>query len=686
MNLRDSLRFSGQKKTPGAASGYQALMDLVDDGFCIIQFIDGPDGPLSNYIHIESNSGYERHTGISDIVGKSVFDVSPQDGAEWVKIYRVVLETGRPIRFERRFAEVDRYIEVSATLVEPVEKAQVAVLFRDITERKRTEQALRESEQSAVRNARHVARALSAGAILGTWAWELGADRFELDQGFSTAMGLDPALAAEAVTLDLVAEHVHPDDKPALMEAIDRAIEDGVPIAFQFRVRQADGRYHWIETNGRVEECGTRVFAGVLMDLDDRLAILEERDRATAEVFRLNQTLEERVAQQTSKLMAQEEALRQAQKMEAVGQLTGGLAHDFNNLLTAISGSLDLITSRLREGRTEEAARFLEAAQSSAERAATLTQRLLAFSRRQSLLPSATDVPELVRGMEDLIRHSIGPHVTVETCFPEAPWGAMVDANQLENALLNLCLNARDAMPEGGRIGIEVANETIGAGNDALDPGDYLRLSVQDSGTGMTAEQIEKAFDPYFTTKPSGKGTGLGLSMVYGFTRQSGGAAVIRSTIGEGTTVDLYLPRSSSAPVAHAEAHQGAEVLDGSGTTILVVDDEVLVRMVVVEALTDAGFDVVEAGTGAEGLKRLSERPEISVLLTDVGLPGGMTGRVFAAKAREIYRDLKVCFMTGYDEEAASGPALGEADGLLKPFSFDLLVQRIVEMTGTPAS
>lgn len=681
MSLLDTLTRRGRSPGTVPDAGYQALMDLVDDGFCIIEFIDGPSGPQSNYVHVESNSGYERHTGISDIVGKTVFDVSPLDGAEWVKIYHEVLRTGQPIRFERRFAEVDRHIEVSATRVEPASKAQVAVLFRDISARKNTEQALRDSEQRAAQNARHVARALSAGAILGTWVWHLESGRFDLDDGFSAAMGLDPALSRGNMTVEAIMAHVHADDQPAFLEAIERSVSTDVPIAFQFRVCQADGHFHWVETNGRIEESSPRIFAGVLMDLDDRRAILEERDRATAEVFRLNQTLEQRVAEQTSRLMAQEEALRQAQKMEAVGQLTGGLAHDFNNLLTAITGSLDLIALRLNEGRPDEACRFLEAAKSSAGRAATVTQRLLAFSRRQSLQPVPTDLRELVRGMEDLIRHSIGPQIQVETRLDCDAWIAMVDGNQLENALLNLCLNARDAMPDGGAITIELSNKCVRAGDERLAEGAYLALSVRDTGCGMTPAQIEKAFDPYFTTKPSGKGTGLGLSMVYGFARQSGGAAQIESAPGEGTLVQIFLPRSDRELEAAVPQAFTAAARDGTGTTILVVDDEVLVRMVICEALVDAGFAVLEAGTGAEGIDMLARHPEVTLLLTDVGLPGGMTGRAFAAQARQARPDLRLVFMTGYDDEAASGVALGNASVLLKPFEFDTLVRKMIELS-----
>ncbi|AQS48036.1 hybrid sensor histidine kinase/response regulator [Thioclava nitratireducens] len=664
-------------------AGYKALMELIDDGFCVIQFIDGPRGPLSDYVHIEANSGYERHTGIDGIVGKTVFDVAPQDGDEWVKIYGEVLRTGEPLRFEREFVEVGRHIEVSARRVEPASKAQVAVLFRDITDRKQKERELRESQRRAEKNARHVARALSAGAILGTWVWYLDSETFDLDDDFSRSMGLDPARAVEGLTIEQIVVNVHEDDKPGLMAAIDRATQQTSPYAHQFRVRRADGRYHWVEANGRMESQTPRIFAGVLMDLDDRRAILEERDKAAAALSQLNETLEQRVEEQTAKLMQQEEKLRQAQKMEAVGQLTGGLAHDFNNLLTAISGSLEFVAKRLEDGRPEEILRYLEAARSSTERAAGVTQRLLSFSRQQSLMPKPTDVPQLVHGMEDLLRHTIGPHILIRTEHSAAPWPAMVDPNQLESALLNLCINSRDAMPDGGTITISTANEVIQDGHSELQPGNYLRLSVRDTGTGMSAEEISKAFDPYFTTKPSGKGTGLGLSMVYGFARQSGGCATIEADCGVGTTVNIFLPRSTAAiefptaqrPVAEAPAASADH-------SILVVDDEVIVRFVVVEALEEAGFTVYEAGNAADGLALLHEQPGVSVLLTDIGLPGGMTGRELASRAKESREDLKIIFMTGYDEEAATGPAQVDAEVLLKPFDFDEMVHRVKRLSG----
>ena len=315
--------------------------------------------------------------------------------------------------------------------------------------------------------------------------------------------------------------------------------------------------------------------------------------------------------------------------MEAVGQLTGGLAHDFNNLLTGISGSLDLLGLRLRQGRTENLSRYIDAAQEASRRAAALTHRLLAFSRRQTLDPKPTDVDRLVSGMADLIRRTVGPQVSLDIVGRPGTWTALVDPNQLENALLNLAINARDAMPDGGRLIVETANSWIDARNAAardVEPGPYLTLSVTDTGTGMTPDVIARAFDPFFTTKPLGLGTGLGLSMIYGFAKQSGGQVRIHSLPGQGTTVKLFLPRHDGAAV-RAEAPTddlGAMPRAEQGETVLVVDDEPSVRMLVGEVLADLGYTAIEAADGTAGLKILQSDIRIDLLVTDVGLPGGM--------------------------------------------------------------
>jgi signal transduction histidine kinase len=420
---------------------------------------------------------------------------------------------------------------------------------------------------------------------------------------------------------------------------------------------------------------------GAVPDVEQRRKVEEERDRATAQLRALNETLEQRVAERTAELMLTEEQLRQAQKMEAVGQLTGGLAHDFNNLLTVVSGALEMIEKRLAQGRAADAGKYLVSAQSAARRAAALTQRLLAFSRRQTLNPSPTDVNRLIHGMIDLIQRTVGPEIAVQASGPADLWPALVDPSQLENALLNLCLNARDAMPFGGRITIDTANVTLGEdAARALDlaAGPYLLLRVSDTGHGMSEEVIAKAFDPFFTTKPLGQGTGLGLSMIYGFAKQSGGQVLIRSAPGEGACLCLYLPRHAGNAEADKDGAVAAESANGRpGETVLVVDDEAHVRMLVCDMLADLGYRVVEAEDGAGALAALHSSQRIDLLVSDIGLPGAMNGRQVAGAALALRPGLKVLFITGYAEDAVLEPGMAV---LAKPFTVETLARRVRDM------
>jgi signal transduction histidine kinase/CheY-like chemotaxis protein len=390
-----------------------------------------------------------------------------------------------------------------------------------------------------------------------------------------------------------------------------------------------------------------------------------------------------------------EEQLRQAQKMEAVGQLTGGLAHDFNNLLSGISGSLELMNTRRQQGRLDDIDRYLAAAQAAAQRAAALTHRLLAFARRQTLDPKSIDLNRLVAGMDDLIRRTVGPAIRVAIVESAGLWHALVDPNQMENALLNLCINARDAMPNGGRLSIETGNLRFNE-RAALEPdcapGEYVSLCVRDDGAGMAPEVMARAFEPFFTTKPMGEGTGLGLSMIYGFARQSGGRVRIDSTLGHGTAVFVYLPRhrgGADPPEPSATSAPPPKFTRAAaGEVVLVVEDDATVRMLVTDMLHDLGYASIEAEDGVAGLALLRSAERIDLLVTDLGLPGGIDGRQLGREARAHRPDLRILYITGYADltDGARGALDARAGTLSKPFSMQDLAVSIDALPRSAAS
>lgn len=386
-----------------------------------------------------------------------------------------------------------------------------------------------------------------------------------------------------------------------------------------------------------------------------------------------------------------EEALRQSQKMEAIGRLTGGIAHDFNNHLTVISSNIELLQRRMPQG-SEALARLADAAMSGVQRAATLTHRLLAFARQQPLDPEPLDLGRLVTGMSDLLRRTLGEDIAIETVLAGGLWQARVDANQLENVLLNLAVNARDAMPDGGKLTIETANahldDAYAASHTEVAAGQYVMLAVTDTGMGMAPEVIEKAFEPFFTTKPLGQGTGLGLSMVYGFIKQSGGHVAIYSEPGQGSTVKVYVPRfvrPNTKPAAGTDA--GRSRPRGSGETILVVEDDEDVRRASVEALREMGYEVLEAGDAMDGVRLIVDRGDIDLLFTDVGLPGGVNGRALADAARSAQPGLRVLFTTGYTRNAIlhNGVLDQDVHFIAKPFNLTALAAKVREVLDTPA-
>lgn len=451
-------------------------------------------------------------------------------------------------------------------------------------------------------------------------------------------------------------EFVVPDDIPSTADGLQQAASQTDLTGFENRLRTVDGGFRWISWHTAMEE-------GL--------------------VFGYGRDVTEQKANEAA-LAAAEDALRQAQKMEAVGQLTGGIAHDFNNLLTGIIGSLDMMQRKLARGGSPDVQRFVSIATASANRAASLTQRLLAFSRRQSLDPKPVDVNELIHGIEDLIRRSIGESIELKIAAQPDLWQTKCDPNQLESAILNLAINSRDAMPNGGQLAIETGNAWIDRHHANLHRstayGDYVVISVIDTGQGMSQEIASKAFDPFFTTKPIGQGTGLGLSMIYGFAQQSNGFTEIESKEEQGTTVRIFLPRNEDASKRDPPDAGRSDGRSHGEETVLVVEDEIAVRAFVVDVLQELGYRTLEAVDGASGLKILeSNVQDVDLLVTDVGLPGGLNGRQLADAGRVLRPGLKVLFMTGYAFNAPVGnnyldPGMAI---ITKPFASDKLARQV---------
>ncbi len=648
-------RRQAEERLSESEARYRTLFDSIDEGFCVVQFIDGPHGPMSDYVHVEANAAYMRHAGIPDIVGKTARSLLSRSEADaWVAIIRGVLETGQPVRFERVLETTDRYLEVACSRIEPATKRQIAVIFQDISARRLAERRLRELNDSL---ASQVAERTAERDQL----WKLSQDMLARANFEGTMSAVSPAWTqvlgwSEAELLARpYASLMHPEDMPPTLEAIGRMAETHQPARFENRIATRDGGWKHIEWT-------------VAPELDGENFVAIGRDLS------LNKARE-------AELEQARQSLRQSQKMEAVGQLTGGLAHDFNNLLASISGGLQVLKLKLHRGQVAGLERYIEIGESSVRRAASLTQRLLAFSRRQTLDPKPVDINRLIAGMEELVRHSVGPMIELEVLGAHDLWLTKVDPSQLENALLNLCINARDAMmPDGGKLTLVTANEWIDE-RDArgdMPPGQYISLRVSDTGTGMPPEVVARIFDPFYTTKPLGEGTGLGLSMVYGFVRQSGGQVRVRSEPGHGTSMCLYMPRYRGAAQAEATADVSPPS-SGQGETIVLIEDEHALRAIVEEVLREAGYRVLTAQDGPTGLQILNSDTRVDLLVTDVGLPGGLNGRQVADAARLQRPGLKVLFVTGYADTAAvgNGRLAAGMEVITKPFEITALTYKV---------
>jgi PAS domain S-box-containing protein len=748
---------------------WRGIFERLHEGFLLAEAVRDETGRMVDWRYLDVNPGWEALVGIprEQAVGRTVREAIPGIEPEWVSAFVPVIENGESVSFVRDVGKLGRSYEVRAF---PVEKDRFAVLFLEVTGKKRVEEQLKESLRERER------------------AWTVSQDLLAVTNLDGRIERINPAWTAvlgwsEDELRRMPFLHlVHPDDRAKTHSEFERLRQGVRTPRFANRYRSKSGAYRWLswtavldggvlhsvarditdvrqaaeslersearlraitetshlyqgllDPNGLVLHANATALKGIAAHVEDiagkpfwetpwfagtpgMTEIVRDACLAAAkgETVRKEMALNLPIGQRffdfvirpirnkegavtaivpeaadVTERRQNEDALRQSHKMEAVGQLTGGLAHDFNNLLTGIIGCLELLDVRLRQGRTGDLDRYIVAAREASKRAASLTHRLLAFSRRQTLDPKPTAVNGLVAGMEDLIRHSVGQKILVEIAEADGLWPVLVDQNQLENALLNLCINARDAMPDGGLLKIETANRRMDephASEHELAPGPYLCLCVSDTGTGMTPEVMARAFDPFFTTKPLGMGTGLGLSMTYGFVRQSGGQVRISSEVGKGTAVCLYLPRYRDPSNGHGHASETPAAQEAPrakpGETVLVVEDEAMIRILIVEVLTGLGYGAIEAAGAQAGLDILKSGKKIDLLVTDVGLPGSMNGSELADAGRALCPDLKVLFITGYAQNEAA--IRGHLDRgmymVAKPFTMETLTSRIREI------
>ncbi|MEP7185228.1 MAG: PAS domain S-box protein [Rhodanobacter sp.] len=648
---------------------WRGLFNNMQEGFFLAEVLRDPADQIVDFRLLEMNPGFEKQTGLrtADAIGRSMRELVHGLSEDVIATCAQVMVSGEARDFETHVPALgNRWFEIRAR---KTDASLLAILFLDISPRKATEAALRQSEATF--------RGLTQA--MPNQAWTAAPDG-QLDWFNDRIYGYS-GLATSELTGTAWTGMVHPEDIANAAERWKLAIQSGTAYEAEFRLRRADGGFRWHIARAvpiRAADGSVERWVGTNTDIEDQKSTEQE-------LASLNETLEMRVAERTGALELANEALHQAQKMEAVGQLTGGIAHDFNNLLTGVIGSLDMLRTRIAQQRLDDTQRYVDAAMTSARRAASLTHRLLAFSRRQPLKPEVVDVNVLVRSMEDLLVRTLGSAIRFELIVGADLWPTLCDPNQLENALLNLVINARDALPEGGLLQASTANVTLDAADVArqseLEAGDYVCLAVRDNGSGMPRKVIERVFDPFFTTKPIGQGTGLGLSMIYGFAKQSRGHISIESVEGNGTTVRLYLPRSSedSAPLVVSEGALVSVAIPVSDhRRVLVVEDEPVIREMVVEVLSDLGYELMQAIDGLAALEIIGSDVALDLLITDVGLPG-INGRQLAERARRLRPALKVLFITGYAEDATFGqiPTEEGMDMLPKPFGVNDLLAHV---------
>jgi len=598
---------------------------------------------------------------------------------EWMPRTLSILEelkaTGQGRPFEKEYIRKDGSRWWGLFAGRMLDDGTAVELVLDITDRKAAEHGLRDSEERLRFLVDGIPQLVFRSMTSGERIW--GSPQWIVFTGQSEE---------ESVGLGWL-NAVHPADRAATMAAWAAAGACGLFSVEHRTYHAADGTWRWFQSRAKpVTDSEGRILEwfGTSTDIDDQVRAREVLGRGREE-------LEAQVAERTAELWQAlnslqaeteqreraEATLRQVQKMEAVGQLTGGIAHDFNNMLQAIAGTVDLARRRASEGRAADVLRYLDGARQAVERAAGLTRRLLAFARRQRLEPKPVDADALVAGMADLIRRTVGPTIRLDLHLRDGRARVLCDPTELESALLNLCINARDAMSEGGLLTIGTDDVCLSAsdfvGHEGTAPGNYVEISVTDTGKGIPADVIERVFEPFFTTKPTGQGTGLGLSQLYGFVRQSGGVVRLGSVPGRGTKVRVLLPFAAHAVAAEDTNALPEPVEAGPGEAVLLVDDEHAAREAAAERLREYGYRVLEASDGPAALHLLDAGARIDLLVTDVGLPSGMNGRQVAEAVRERLPGIPLLFITGY-----AGIELPPGSVVIdKPFDLDTLALRV---------
>jgi hypothetical protein len=552
--------------------------------------------------------------------------------------------------------------------------AGVMAMVVETTERVNSERRRQEAEDAYRADNERVRLALNAGALLGSFVWDVKGNLLSGDERFARTFSFPAGHDLGDLPTDFAEAQIHPDDRSWVSERVNQSVTTGEPLNAEYRVLRPDGSYLWVQASGCCEfdEQGEPFrFPGVLIDI-------HERKTAEESLLKFTRNLEQRVADEVEARLAAEEQLRQSQKLEAIGGLTGGVAHDFNNLLQVIAGNLHLLARH--EPDNANVQRRVSASIAAVERGAKLSSQLLAFARRQPLSPAVCDPRQIFEGLGELLQRALGETIQIDVRLPQASWHINVDRNQLENAILNLAINARDAMAGEGTIELSAENVTLDrkfCAGKGISPGDYVRVSVADTGAGMSAQVLAQAFEPFFTTKADGQGTGLGLSMVFGFVKQSGGHIEMASVEGQGTRVQLYFSRSLRPLLSEIAATDVQQ--RGGHETILVVEDNEAVRSSAVELLREEGYQVLTAANADAALQMLLEGVVVELIFTDVVMPGLIKSSDLAAWAKVQNPPVAVLFTSGHTRDIISRNHQLSPDTYLlsKPYGPEALTQMV---------